>query len=67
MSLDFVDFIVGSGGSSFWGGNPPTDLKVSGSVDGDLPPIVGLVGSGLCWSVLGRSDRLIGSLGPMDT
>ena len=67
MSLDFVAFIVRLGGSGFWGGNLPIDSKVSGSVDGDSPPTVGLVDSGLCWSVLGKSDRLIGSLGPVDT
>ena len=39
------DLMVGSGGSSFWGGNPPTDPKGSGSVHGDLPPTIKLVGS----------------------
>ena len=67
MSPNFVDFIVGSGGSGFWGVNPLTDPKVLGFVDGDPPPTVGLVGSSLCWSVLGGSNRLNGSLGPMDT
>ena len=67
MLPNFVDFIVGLGGSGFWGVNPPTDPKVSGSVDGDPPPTVGLVGLGLCWSVLGGFDRLIRSLGPVDT
>ena len=32
MSPDFVDFMVGLGGSGFWGGNPPINPKVSGSV-----------------------------------
>ena len=35
MLLDFVDFMVGSGGLGFWGGNPPTDPKVSGFVGGN--------------------------------
>ena len=67
MSPNFVDFIVESGGSGFWGVNLPTDPKASGSVDGGPSPTVGLVSLGLCWSVLGGSDRLIGSLGPVDT
>ena len=46
ISPDFVDFMVGSGGSGFWGGNPLADPKGSGSVGGDPSPIVGLVGSG---------------------
>ena len=67
MLLDFVDFMVGSGGSGFWGRNPPTDPRVSGFVDGDLPPIVKLVGSGGGSSVSGRSGELIRCRGPMDT
>ena len=67
MLLDFVDFMVGSGGSGFWGGNPPTDPRVSGFVDGDPSPTVGLVGSGGGSSVSGRSDELIRYRGPMDT
>ena len=67
MLLDFVDFMVGSGGSGFWGGNSPTDSKVSGFVDGDSPPTVGLVGSGGGSSVSGRSGELIRCRGPMDT
>lgn len=36
----------GFGELRFWGGNPPIDPKVSGSVGGDLPPTIGVVGSG---------------------
>ena len=35
MSPDVVDLVVGSSGSGFGGGNPPTELKGSGSVGGD--------------------------------
>ena len=59
MSPDFVDFMVGLGGSAFWRRNPPTNPKVSGSVDGDLSPTIELVSSGLCWLVLGGFGRLI--------
>ena len=52
--------MVGSGGSGFWGGNPPTDPKGSGSVGGDLPSTVGLVGLGGDRSVLGGSSELVG-------
>ena len=65
--MDFIDFMVGSGCSGFWGGNPPTNPKESGSEDEDLPPTVGLVGLGLYRSVSGGSGGLIGSLGPVDT
>ena len=53
MSPYFVDFMVRSGGSGFWGGNPPIDLKVLGSVGGNPLSTVGLVssgGGGLVWS-----------------
>ena len=60
MSLDFVDFMVGSGGSSFWGGNPLTDPKVSGSMVGDPPPTIRLVSSSGGGSVSGRFDELVG-------
>ena len=60
MLPDFVDFMVGSGGSSFWGGNPLTDPKVSGSMVGDPSPTVGLVSSSGCGSVSGGSDELVG-------
>ena len=43
MLSDDVDVMVGSSGSGFWGGNPPTDPKGSGYVGGDLPPTIGLV------------------------
>ena len=46
MSPDFVDFMVGSGGSGFWGGNPPIDPKVLGSVGSNPLPTVELVVSG---------------------
>ena len=46
MSLDFVDFMVGLGGSGFWGGNPPINPKVSGSVGSNPLPTVKLVISG---------------------
>ena len=59
-SPDFVDFMVGSGGSGFWGGNPLADLKGSGSVGGDLPPTVRSVGSGGGSSVLGGFNGLSG-------
>ena len=32
MSPDVVDVMVGSSGSGFWGGNPPTGPEGSGSV-----------------------------------
>ena len=44
--LDFVGFTVGSGGSSFGGGNPPIDSKVSDFKVGDLPPTIEIVGLG---------------------
>ena len=67
ISPDFVDFMVGSGGSGFWGGNPLADPKGSGSVGGDLPPTVGLVGSGGGGSGLGESGGLGGLTGSVDT
>ena len=60
MSPDVVDLMVGSGGSGFGGGNPPTDPKGSGSVGGDPQPTVELVGSGGVRSVSGGSGRLVG-------
>ena len=60
MSPDVVDLVVGSGGSGFGGGNPPTEPKGSGSVGGDLQPTVGLVGSGGGRSVSGGSGGLVG-------
>ena len=44
MLLDVVEVMVKSGGSGFWGGNPPTDLKGLGYVGGNLSPTIGLVG-----------------------
>ena len=38
--------MVESGGSGFWGGNPPADPKGSSFMGGDPPLTVGLVGSG---------------------
>ena len=60
MSPDVVDLMIGSGGSGFWGGNPPTDQKGSDSVGGDPPPTVGLVGSGGGWSISVGSGGLVG-------
>ena len=60
MSPDVVDVMVGSSGSGFWGGNPPTDSKGSSSVGGDPSPTVGLVGSGGGRSILSGSSRLVG-------
>ena len=59
MSPDVVDLVVGSGGSGFGRGNPPTDLKGSGSVGGDPQPTVELVGSGGVRSVSGGSGGLV--------
>ena len=58
MSSDVVEVMVGSGGSGFWGGNPPADPKGSSSMGGDLPPTVGLVGSGGGSSGSGESNGL---------
>ena len=44
MLLDVVEVMVELGGSGFWGGNPPTDLKGLGYVGGNLSPTIGLVG-----------------------
>ena len=60
MLPDVVDVMVGSSGSGFWGGNPPTDPKGSSYVGGDLPPTIGLVGSGGGRSVSSGSSRLVG-------
>ena len=49
ISPDFVAFMVGLGGSGFWGGNPPANPKGSSSMGGDPPPtleVVGLSGGG---------------------
>ena len=59
MSPDVVEMMVESGGSSFWGENPPTDPKGLGSVGGDLPPTIELVGSGDGRSVSSRSGELV--------
>ena len=59
MSPDVVDLMVGSSGSGFWGGNPPTDPKGSGFVVGDPPPTVGLVSSGGGRSVSGGFGGLV--------
>ena len=60
MSPDVVDLVVGSGGSGFGGGNPPTKPKGSCSVGGNPQPTVGLVGSGGGQSISGGSSRLVG-------
>ena len=64
---DFVAFMVGSGGSGFWGGNPPAARKGSGSVGGDPLPTVRLVGSGGAGLGSGGSGGLSGSPGCLDT
>ena len=60
ISSDFVAFMVKSGGLGFWGGNPPVDPKGSGSVGGNLPPTVGVVGSGGGGSGSGGSGEFSG-------
>ena len=60
MSPDVVDLVVGSGGSGFGGGNPPTKPKGSCSVGGNPQPTVGLVGSGGGQSISGGSSGLVG-------
>ena len=60
ISSDFVAFMNKSGGLGFWGGNPPVDPKGSGSVGGDPPPTVGVVGPGGGSLGSGRSDELNG-------
>ena len=67
ISPDFVDFMVGSGGSGFWGGNLPGDPKGSGPVGGNSPETIGLIGSGGGRSVSGRSGGLSGSPGCLNT
>ena len=64
---DFVGFMVGSGGSGFWGGNSLADPKGSGPVGGNLPETVGLIGSGGGRSISGESDGLSRSPGCLDT
>ena len=41
---DFVDFMVGSSGSGFWGGNLLADPKGSGLVGGNVLETVRLIG-----------------------
>ena len=65
--LDFVDFMVGQGGSGFWGGNPPADPKGSSSMGGDPSMTVGLIGSGGGRSVSSGFGRLSGSPSCVDT
>ena len=67
ISPDFVDFMVGSSGSGFWGGNPPANPKGSGPVGGDSSVTVKLIGSGGGWSVSGEFGGLSGSLSCVDT
>ena len=55
--------MVKSGGSSFWEGNPPTDLKISGSVGGNPPLTVGLVDSSGGGLVSGGFSELVGFSG----
>ena len=57
--LDFVDFMVRSGGLGFWGGNPPIDSKVSGFVGGKSPLTVELASSGGGGSISSKSGRLV--------
>ena len=59
--------MVKSGGSDFWGGNSQPDLKGSGSVGGDLPLTIGLVGSGGDGTILGGSGGLSRLSGCVDT
>ena len=63
ISPDFVDFLVGSGGSGFWGGNPLADSNGLGSVGGDPSLTVGLVGSGGGGSGSGWSGEFSGFCG----
>lgn len=67
ISLDFVDFMVGLGGSGFWAGNSPADSKVSSFVGGNPPPTVGLNSSSGDGSVSGVFDSLSELLGCVDT
>ena len=60
ISPDFFDFMVGSSGLGFLGGNLPTDPKGSGSMGGNLLPTIGLVDSGGGGSVSSGSDGLSG-------
>ena len=57
--LDFVDFMVRSGGSGFWGGNPPIDSKVSGFVGGKSSPTVELASSGGGGLISSKSGGLV--------
>ena len=57
--LDFVDFMVRSSGSGFWGGNPPIDSKVSGFVGGKSPLIIELASSGGGGSISSKSGGLV--------
>ena len=67
ISPDFVDFMVKSGGSGFWGGNPPADPKGSGPMGGDPPATFGLIDSGGGRSISGGSGKLSRSPGYVDT
>ena len=67
ISSDFIDFMVGSGGSDFWGVNPPAHSKGSGLVGGNSLETIGLIGSGGGRSVLGESGGLSRSPGCLDT
>ena len=60
ISPDFVAFMVGSGGSGFWGGNPPADPKGLGFVGGNPLLTVGVVGSGGGGLGSGWSGRMSG-------
>ena len=52
---DFVDFMVGSSGSGFWGGNLLADPKGSGLVGGNVLETIRLIDSGGGWSISGES------------
>ena len=67
ISLDFVDFMIGSGGSGFWGGNLPANPKGSGPGGGDPLVTFRLIGSGGGQSVSGGSSGLSWSPGCVDT
>ena len=58
ISPDFFDFMIGLGGSSFGGGNLPTNPKVFDFEGRDLPLIVGVVGFGGWWFGSGRVRRV---------
>ena len=60
ISSDIVDFMVESGGSGFWGGNPLADSNGLGSMGGNPPLTVGLVSSGGGGSSSGQFGELSG-------